>query len=160
MNILLFTDGSVNNDQKIGYGAKILVIDQTLELNELKKKVKKKRFENTSSSRLELQTLLWALEELKGSKENIIIHTDSSSIIGLERRRLHLEKSDYKSKKGKLLSNADLYQQFYAITDQLNCQFIKMVGHLPASQRTTIDEIFSLVDQASRHALRHESSQN
>ncbi|NQZ59608.1 MAG: ribonuclease H, partial [Lentisphaeraceae bacterium] len=87
MDILLFTDGSVNNNQKIGYGARVIVSNMTLELKELQKQVQTKRFEKTSSSRLELQTLLWALEDLKGLKGNIIVHTDSSGIIGLQRRR-------------------------------------------------------------------------
>ena len=157
MDILLFTDGSVNNNQKIGYGARVIVSNMTLELKELQKQVQTKRFEKTSSSRLELQTLLWALEDLKGSKEKIIVHTDSSGIIGLKGRRSRLEGNNYKSKKGKRLNNADLYHEFYTITDQLNCQFIKVPGHIPASQRTQIDEIFSLVDQAARYALRRES---
>ncbi len=72
--IILFTDGSINPQSKIGYGAYLAVAEIDLSHESLKKHVKIKRFEDTSSTKLELQTLLWALEDIKpgGRKSNFI----------------------------------------------------------------------------------------
>ena len=56
--LMLFTDGSLNTQSNIGYGAYLTVFDRELSLDALKKCIKVKRFEHTSSTKLELQTLL------------------------------------------------------------------------------------------------------
>jgi len=61
--LMLFTDGSVNTKLKIGYGAYLIVTEDELSTESLKTQVNIKRFENTSSTKLELETLLWALNE-------------------------------------------------------------------------------------------------
>ena len=74
---LLFTDGSVNIKTNIGYGAYLMVENK----DDVSALVKVKQFEDTSSTKLELQTLLWALEEVKGLGRKIIIYTYSQNII-------------------------------------------------------------------------------
>ena len=60
--IKLFCDGSVNPQKKIGYGAYFLYTDiDTLESS--KKKIQTKKFIDTSSTKLELEVLLWALRD-------------------------------------------------------------------------------------------------
>ena len=63
--IKLFTDSSVNPQEKIGFGAYLLLDDENESFEDFKDNIKIKRFEDTSSTKIELQTLLWALEELK-----------------------------------------------------------------------------------------------
>ncbi|NOY71664.1 MAG: ribonuclease H, partial [Gammaproteobacteria bacterium] len=63
LNLRVFTDGSVNPQLKVGYGAYLLVSDLSTSIASLKYTVKVKRFEQTSSTKLELQTLLWSLSE-------------------------------------------------------------------------------------------------
>ena len=58
-HLQLYTDGSVNTQLKVGYGAYLLVSELTMSTDTLKEQVKIKRFEQTSSTKLELQTLLW-----------------------------------------------------------------------------------------------------
>ena len=152
---MLFTDGSVNTKSKVGYGACLAVFNNNLSLSLLKKKVKVKRFECTSSTKLELQTLLWAFSEVKDIK--VVVYTDSQNIIGLQGRRNRLEQNDFYSKKNVRLKNYELYQQFYKEIDRLNCKFVKVVGHKVSSQKNEIDRIFSLVDKASRDALRNDN---
>lgn len=152
--ISIFTDGSVNTKSKIGYGAFLVVTNFDLSIEALKEQIKIKQFENTTSTKLELQTLLWALEEVKESVNKIIIYTDSQNIIGLNRRREMIEKNNYCSSKGRLLNNYELYQQFYKMADIINCEFIKVDGHKPNIQKFGIEKIFMLVDRASRNALR------
>ena len=151
---MLFTDGSVNTKTKVGYGAYLVVHDFKMLLELLKLKIKIKRFENTSSAKLELQILLHALGEIKSSDDKVIVYTDSQNLISLPERREVFEKNDYRSKKGKLLNNSGLYKEFYKLTDRINCEFIKVIGHKKSNQKDDIENIFTLVDRASRKALR------
>lgn len=151
---MLFTDGSVNPQLKFGYGAYLLVNINEVVCEALEDSVKVKRFEQTSSSKLELQTLLWAINDLRTFKSKILIYTDCQNILGLHARRDRLEKNDYRSKNNKRISNYELYQEFYKLTDSLNCEFIKVKGHKRSREKDEIDRLFTLVDRASRKALR------
>ncbi len=151
---LLFTDGSVNIQSKTGYGASLLITgDEVLDEN-LRSKVKTKCFENTSSTKLELQTLLWALNDIVDKERYVNVYTDSSNIIQLLKRRQRLEKNDFRSKQGLLLKNHDLYKEFYQLIDSMDCEFVKVRGHQPSRKKSEIERVFALVDKASRKALR------
>lgn len=152
---MLFIDGSVNPQSKIGYGAYLLVEEQGESLRSMQERIHLKQFTDTSSSRLEIQTCLWALEDIQPIEQTIHVYTDSQTIIGLPARRERLEEHAYLSKRKKLLNNHDLYRSFYSLTDSITCEFIKVQGHLPAKHKKELDQIFALVDQAARHALRN-----
>lgn len=152
--LLLFTDGSVNVQTKIGFGASLAISGNEFLLRNFESRVKVKRFENTSSSKLELQTLLWALGEIPRNENQIMIHTDSQTIIDLLDRREKLEKNNFMSKKNIPLNNGDLYKEFFQTVDKLHCEFIKIRGHQPTKNKNEIERIFTLVDKASRKALR------
>ncbi len=149
----LFTDGSVDTKSKIGFGA-YLVLDQGFPASSYEPDIEVKQFENTSSTKLEIQTLLWALHELDPSTDRLVIYTDSQNIVGLPSRREKLEEAQYKSKSGKPLSNFELYQEFYRCSDKWECRFEKVKGHQARSQKGRIEEIFTQVDRAARAALR------
>lgn len=151
---MLLTDGSVNTQSNIGYGAYLAVSECGLSLDSLRPRVKVKRFEHTSSTKLELQTLLWALSDIQALGRKVIVFTDSQNIIGLQGRRARFEQNDYRSKKNKRLNNYDLYQEFYRMTDHLDCELVKVRGHQVSNQKDDIDRLFTLVDRASRNALR------
>ena len=153
-SLMLFTDGSVNTQSKIGYGAYLVVRENENLSNGLNTKVNVKRFEHTSSTKLELQTLLWALSEIQVLNKKITVYTDSQNIMGLPGRRDRFEKNDYRSKNNKLLNNHELYQRFFEVIDQMNCDFVKVQGHLKSNHKNEIDQIFTRVDRASRNALR------
>lgn len=150
-HIKLFTDGSVDPKSNIGYGAYLIVNTQ---VSLVASPIKVKQFIDTSSTKLELETLLWALEEIKDKECRIVIYTDSQNIIGLARRREHFEKNNFLTKKNKLIGNYLLYQAFYKIIDQLDCSLVKVEGHKPLHDKDAIDALFTLVDRASRTALR------
>ncbi len=149
--IKLFTDSSVNPQEKIGFGA-YLLLDNETELFE--DDIKIKRFENTSSTKLELQTLLWALDEITDKNAIIEVYTDCQNIIGLQNRRDKLERNHFFTSSGKLINNYELYKDFYEKLDELTLSFIKVKGHKKNSLKDEIDTIFNLVDKASRSALR------
>ena len=152
--MMLFTDGSVHVQTGIGFGAYLIIDDVESPIDLLKNKVKIVRFEQTSSTKLELQTLLHAFENLPKSVEQLQIYSDSQNIQSLLERRERLEKNDFISKSGRLLNNSDLYREFFQKTDDLNCTFFKVKGHKKSVKKNKIDRIFTLVDRASRKALR------
>jgi len=161
LHLQIFSDGSVNTQLKVGYGAYLVVSDLNTAIDSLKDTVKVKRFEQTSSTKLELQTLLWSLEEMtalaNGSDIILTVYTDSQNIIGLPGRRVRLEQNNYFSSKNKRLNNFELYQEFYQLTARLNCTFVKVIGHQASHKKDVIDRLFGLVDQASRRAMREDS---
>ena len=152
--IKLFTDSSVNPQEKIGFGSFLILEEKNISFEEMKKSIKIKRFENTSSTKLELQTFLWSLKEIIDKNVIIEVYTDCQNIIGLKDRRKRFETNDYKSSKGKLINNQELYKEFFEKIDKLNIIFIKVKGHKKSSLKDEIDNIFNLVDKASRNALR------
>ena len=157
--LMLFVDGSVNPQSNIGYGAYLAVSEPGLALDSLRTRVKVKRFEHTSSTKLELQTLLWALSDIQAVGRKVIVYTDSQNILGLLERRGRLEKNDYHSKNNRRLKHYELYQAFYSMIDQLDCKLIKVRGHQVADQKDDMDRLFTLVDRTSRKALRGKGEQ-
>lgn len=152
--IFLFTDGSVNTKSDIGYGAYLLVSEDELFSDGLTSKVLLKRFENTSSTKLEMQTVLWAFSEVSEIEGKIILYSDSQNMIGLPSRRERLEKNDFYSKQNRRITNWELYQAFYQLTDEMNIEIKKVSGHKRTGSKNDIDRLFTLVDRASRKALR------
>jgi len=152
--IYLFTDGSVNPQSGIGFGASLIVEDLALSPDEAKELVQLIQFEDTSSTKLELQILLDTLVKFEKSRTRVIVYTDSQNIVGLPDRRLRFEKNKYISKNGRLIDNHELYKEFYRITDLLNCKIVKVKGHKSSSLKNKIDLFFTLVDRAARNGLR------
>ncbi len=157
-DLILLSDGSVHAQSRIGYGAYLAVTKPGLSLEELISQVRVRRFTQTSSTKLELRTLLWALSDIQVSGRKVIIYTDSQNIIGLPNRREQLERKTYRSNTNRLLNNHELYQEFYRLTDRLDYELVKVHGHLTSKQKEDVDRLFTLVDRASRQALRAESS--
>ena len=152
--IYLFTDGSVNPRIGMGFGAYLLLEKKEFFCVELEKKIKIKKFDNTSSTKLELETLLWALNDVSLKNFKIVVYTDCQNIIGLKGRRNRFEKNNYMTSKGRQIKNHELYKDFFKRLDILECKFVKVKGHKKASVKNEIDEIFTLVDKATRKALR------
>lgn len=162
----LFTDVSLNPQRKLGIGGYLLVPASFLETGphviesgDVSARLEIMRFGETSSTKLEVQTVLWALEhsreKLTGpAGGDLRIYTDSQCVAGLLGRRSGLEGVDFISKRsGRPLSNAPLYRAFYAAHDQLGFQVIKVAGHSRAGSHDTIQRTFSYVDQEVRRAL-------
>ncbi len=162
----IFTDGSVNTKTKVGYGAYLATrngqcIDQQSIPGTSKDKVHSRRFENTSSTKLELQTFLWAVKEVQaaheGLKFTLAVYTDSQNIVTLPQRRVRLEQRNFLSSKNKPLKNQDLYKEFYQLASEVEFDLIKVVGHQSSKDKDEIGRLFSLVDKVARSALREAS---
>ncbi len=148
--IHLFTDGSVNTKTKVGLGAILITNELEWPVNS---KVLLKEFNNTSSTTLEIQILLWALRQIEDQR-NVKVYTDSQNTLSLIERKTRLIKNDFKSKTGKELNNATLYRQFYSETERLNIKLYKVKGHNKSINKDLIAQIFGIVDKESRKALR------
>ena len=128
--LYLFTDGSVNPQKKIGIGAYLLLYDNISHYSTLSKDdVITKRFDNTSSSKLELESMLWALNKIIKTNSKVIVFTDCQNIIGLKDRRERFEQNNYITNKKILIKNHELYKEFYRLTDKMECDFVKVKGH-------------------------------
>jgi len=150
----LFIDGSYHPKLNIGFGAYLFITEKLWTMEAVKTMVKVKQFNQTSSTKLELQTLLFALGKVPINGQKLIIYTDSQNIIGLPARQSRLEQNNYYSAKNKLLNNHELYKSFFQMMNQLDCEFVKVKGHSPKSTKNRTETLFSLVDKASRKALR------
>lgn len=162
-DIALFTDVSVNPKLRLGVGAYLVIPASCLEDSSVvldraavADRITVRRFEGTSSTKLELQTVLWAIQEQqKAIKGKLRIYTDAQCVSGLLSRRPVMMAEDFLSRKTKhLLKNAPLYCAFYEVYDALGFEVIKMEGHTRARAQDTVHRIFSLVDKAVRKALR------
>lgn len=148
----LFVDGSVNPKKNIGFGAYLFC----KELNTCKEqKIFTKKFEDTSSTKLEVQTFIWAVKQIDCS-EKFIVYTDCQNILSLLNRREKLQNSNYITKTGKKVKNEELYKEFFLLYDKYDFEIIKVKGHKKASTKDEIDDCFFLVDKESRAKLRNE----
>jgi ribonuclease HI len=163
----LFTDVSLDTGHKCGIGAYLFIPvsffrekNHSISREEIAEKLKIRRFQNTSSTKLEVQTVLWALDEIektipKQGPMTLHIYTDSQCVVGLPGRRSRLSSCGFRSKKtGQSLKNADLYRTFYEHQDRTGFTIIKVAGHTRASSRDTVHHIFACVDQEARNALK------
>jgi ribonuclease HI len=162
----LFTDVSLNPKLKLGVGAYLLVpalflevSPHSIERTDVTEQLVFRRFECTSSTTLEVQTVLCALEDyrdgLKSSESvKLQIYSDSQCVTGLLRRRTDLEAKGFLSKRaGHQLKNACLYRRFYEFYDELGFEIIKVAGHTRSCSHSTVRRIFSLVDKNVRKKL-------
>ncbi len=161
----LFTDVSVNPQKRLGVGACLLLPLQLLDAGEIDRpglagSCFYKRFTDTSSTLLELQTVLWGLELYRQKipaavRGGLMLYTDSQCIAELPRRRERLEESAYCSRaSGRLLVNALLYQQIYAASDELGFLVTKVAGHSRSATHDNLQQLFSVVDRGARRELK------
>ncbi|MBT0665877.1 ribonuclease H [Geobacter pelophilus] len=163
---VLFTDGSVNPQQRLGVGVCLLLPAAFLEsslsepdLNELAMRCQYRRFTDTSSTQLELQTLLWGVSIYREQiapveRGGLRLYTDSQCIVGLAGRRERLEKHGFSAVHSRRpLSNSALYRAFFAAGDELGFEVVKLAGHCRTAAQDNVQQIFAAVDRCARREL-------
>ncbi|MCF3651039.1 ribonuclease HI [Synoicihabitans lomoniglobus] len=150
----LLTDGSVHPATGLGFGGYLCGRSADLSIASDSTAVCLRRFKATTAARLELQTLIWALREIPICAGELVVYTDSQTIVGLPSRRGRLERAEYRSRRGTLLKQHDLYREFYDLCDTRPFTIKKIPGHQPTTAKTGLASAFSLVDRATRRALR------
>ena len=161
MSWCLFTDGSLNPQRRIGIGIALLVPESFLETEskridakEIAALTRHRRIKDTSSTKLEVQTAIWAIREFE-DKSPIVLHTDSQNVVGLHARRERLEANKYVSNEtGKTIRHAELYQRYFALADQCEFTVRKVTGHSDFRYQDTVHRIFHYVDREARRLLK------
>ena len=166
-NYSLFTDASLNPKLNIGVGGYLILPESFMEtptnlikLSDLEEMLVLRKFEDTSSTKLEVQTVLAALEEYyirlnSSGSGKLRVYSDSQCVEGLLSRRARLESNGFHSRGGKrLLKNAFLYGKYFEFYDRLQFEVTKVAGHTRSRSRNTVQRIFSFVDQKVRKALK------
>lgn len=166
-SLALFTDVSLNPQQRLGVGATLLVpasllnsAPDAIERDEILARLRFMRVSDTSSTKLEVQTVLWALEDYRAELNdsdpgNLQLYTDSQCVVGLLERRAGLEAKNFVAgRSGQPLANASLYRAFYAAHDEFGFEPVKVVGHSRAVSHNSVQRIFSHVDKAVRRELK------
>ena len=164
MKSLLFTDASMNPQYRCGIGA-YLVVPETilsippysLEQNDIVNKIFFKTFQNTTSTKLEIQTFLWAISENveKNTAPCLTIFTDSQCLTELPKRRKRLESTHFMSSRThRVLNHASMYKSIFRLCDNYNLLICKVKGHSPSHQHDTTHRIFSYVDKEVRKRMK------
>ena len=164
----IFTDVSLNPGRKLGVGAYLAVpasfieaSPRSIERSAEAERLVIRRFEDTSSTRLEVQTVLWALEDFRNESKDerpakLQLYSDSQCVAGLLRRRHGLEaKGFFSSCTRREIKIASLYRKFYEFHDKLEFEVIKVAGHSRSCCRDTVHRMFLFVDRKARRALNH-----
>ena len=163
----LFIDSSADPVRRIGVGA-FLVAPASLvepfspihERREIIHHPVLRRFEGTSSTTLEVQTVLWALEEYRitsadSGQGKLRIYSDSQCIAGLLKRRPELAAKGFRSRgTDRRIRNAALYCRFYELHDELAFEVTKVKGHSCRNSRDAVQKVFSCLDRQARKELR------
>lgn len=145
----IFTDENFDPRSKIGVGCKLV-----LNTGENSQKIETKDFDETSAARLELETVIWALESFESEVKSpkIILYTDSKTVIGLLERRAKLQKTDFMSAKaGVPLANAELFKDFFALHDRLNFEVAS------GEEQTSFAEVVKHADKMLKERLKSQN---
>jgi ribonuclease HI len=167
-NYSVFTDVSLNPKIKKGLGAYLFLPASYLELplieivsRNLIKFMQFQSFEFTSSTQLEVETVLWAMKDILKIHQNDIslklhLYTDSQCVAGLLGRRQKLEQNKFISKATKQpLLHAELYKEFYELYDEIRFDVTKVAGHAESYTHDTRHRIFSYLDKAVRQKAKN-----
>jgi ribonuclease HI len=149
--IYIYSDASFSKKHGIGI-VSYMILDEKENL----KKEKSFSVKEKNNIRIEFIALIKALKSLKPEKNTeIIVYTDCRAITNLLSRKEKLESRDFKSKNtGKVLSNIDIYKEFFKIYEKYKPTINWTKGHQAEKNKNTVQKNFSKVDKLSRKKLR------
>ncbi len=129
--ISIYTDGaSRGNPGPGGFGAVLLFGALRKELSE--------GFRLTTNNRMELLSVIVALEALKKEDSAVTIYSDSKYVVDSVEKKwvFGWEKKNYKDKK-----NADLWMRFLIVYRKHKVKFIWVKGHASNRENNRCDEL-------------------
>lgn len=130
-SITIFTDGAARgNPGPGGYGAVMISGQHRKELSQ--------GYKHTTNNRMELLSVIVALETLKNAGSNVTIYSDSKYVVESVEKRwvFEWEKKSFKKKK-----NPDLWIRFLEIYRKHNVIFIWVKGHANNVENERCDEL-------------------
>lgn len=156
---IFFSDSSFDPGSKSGVAGFIVVQDSDVAATQAQPpSVQTSIFHGTTCSRLEIESVLIVLHKIREMSlaGQAVVYTDCKTVVELPGRRTRLEFNGYIGKSsGKTLSNADLYKSFFILIDELSPVFIWIKGHRETRLKHSFDNLFSIVDKATRKELRN-----
>jgi ribonuclease HI len=129
--VLIYTDGaSRGNPGPGGFGAVMLYGTLRKELSE--------GFRLTTNNRMELLSVIAALEALKKENTTVTIYSDSKYVVDSVEKKwvFGWEKKNFKQKK-----NADLWVRFLNVYRKQNVKFVWVKGHASNKENNRCDEL-------------------
>lgn len=143
--IKIFTDGaSRGNPGPGGYGVVMLYGDLRKEISE--------GFRLTTNNRMELLSVIVAMEALKKEGTTATIYSDSKYVVDAVEQKwvFGWEKKYFKDKK-----NEDLWKRFLRIYRKHNIKFVWVKGHASNKENNRCDELAVAAAQSSDLKIDH-----
>lgn len=131
MNIVIYTDGAAQgNPGKGGYGIVMISGPHRKELSQ--------GFRLTTNNRMELLSVIVALETLKFEGSIVTIYSDSRYVVDAVEKKWVFDwvKKGFKDKK-----NVDLWKRFLLIYPKHKVKFIWVKGHADNPENNRCDEL-------------------
>ena len=129
--ITIYTDGSARgNPGPGGFGIVMISGTHRKEISE--------GFLHTTNNRMELMSVIVALEMLKHDKLDVIIYSDSKYVVDAVEKKwvFGWEKKNFSGKK-----NADLWMRFLLVYRKHNVRFHWVKGHAENKENNLCDEL-------------------
>ena len=128
----IYTDGSCLGNPGPGGWAAIITVDQG------KKQTLSGHEENTTNNRMELLSVIVALEMIKVPSANVSVFSDSKYVVDAVEKKwvFGWQKKGFKGKK-----NVDLWQRFLAIYPKHNVSFTWVKGHAGNKYNEVCDQL-------------------
>lgn len=131
MDIIIYTDGSSKgNPGKGGYGVVMIFGKHRKEISE--------GFQLTTNNRMELLSVIVALESLKKQNIDVVIYSDSKYVVNaVEKKWLFAwEKNNFSNKK-----NSDLWIRFLKVYRKYKVRFVWVKGHSNVKENEKCDQL-------------------
>lgn len=167
--MLIFTDAATSSVTNIAIGVFLCLEKEQLQRyaacswNELyvqlAGKLVYKQYISKKSTMSEIKTAIAALNFLEQQSlgfSKVEIYTDCQSLCDLlGKRKEKLQKNNFITRTGKILANAELYRELYAVAEKFQIFSFKIKGHDAISKRVNLPQkIFAMLDKLGRKKLR------
>lgn len=142
MSIRIYTDGSAKgNPGPGGYGIVLLS-------DEGHRKEVAKGYRKTTNNRMELLSVIIALEMLKARPMDVVVYSDSKYVVDAVEKKwvFNWEKKYFDKKK-----NVDLWKRFLIVYRQHNVKFVWVKGHANNLENERCDKLAVAAAEAKQH---------
>jgi len=130
-NITIYTDGSaLGNPGPGGYGIILISGSHRKEVSQ--------GYKLTTNNRMELLSVIVALEMLKGEGHHVTIYSDSKYVVNAIEQKWLFE---WQKKNFKKVKNPDLWQRFLRIYPKHHVRFVWVKGHANNKENNRCDEL-------------------
>lgn len=159
----IFTDISYDKTHKLSVAGYLIISKDKEHFNPPNNpKIETIVFQEDNNIRAELRGAIHVLKHFEesslsaqASSSKIYLYTDCQVISNLPQREQKLESKNYYSQRqNKLLANADLYKEFFAIYKRIKPTIIWLKGHRPKKEIEGMDKYFYDIDKVVRKKLR------